>query len=59
MFKRRKSMFSDEENIAFYICAVRKVVFFIDVQAILAQVKADLTDENKVTVWAPAVYTYC
>ena len=52
-------MFSDEENIALYICAVRKVVFFIDVQAILAQVKADLTDENKVTVWAPAVYTYC
>ena len=52
-------MFSDEENIAFYICAVRKVGFIIDVLAILTQVKADLTDENKVTVWAPAVYICC
>ena len=59
MFKRRKSMFSDEENIAFYICAVRKVGFIIDVLAILAQVKADLTDESKVMVWAPAVYICC
>ena len=52
-------MFSDEENIAFYICAVRKVGFIIDVLVILTQVKADLTDENKVMVWAPAVCTYC
>ena len=52
-------MFSDEENIAFYICAIRKVGFIIDVLAILTQVMADLIDESKVMVGAFSVYIYC
>lgn len=52
-------MFSHEKNIALYMCATRKVVFYIDVLSIMTQVVADLIDKNNGCVRASSVCTCC
>ncbi len=52
-------MLSHEKNIALYMCATRKVVFYIDVLSIMAQVVADLIDKNSGHIRASSVCTCC
>lgn len=47
-------MLSHEKNIALY-SATRKVVFYIDVLSIMAQVVADLIDKNSGHIRASSV----